>query len=71
MKHTLITLSSMKSFWLPLGIFTLLHKEDETLPPVFRGVHVTPALVFCVVFCGSGFSFCPFSVELSILNYGF
>ena len=26
----------------------------ETLPPVYRGVHVTQALVFCVVFCSQG-----------------
>jgi len=43
--------------------------------PVFSGVRVTRSLVYCVVFCRSLFSFCPFSFGYCIICpasiYGF
>jgi hypothetical protein len=38
----------------------LVHQGLLT-PPGFDGVRVARCLVFCVVFCGSLLSFCPFS----------
>ena len=65
-----ITIMSFPHSWLIIGFVTrhaprleqeLLTPADHmSLVPVFSGVRIARALVFCVVFCRS-LSFCPFS----------
>ena len=41
-------------------VFMLTILEDTSSPPVFKEVRVAQSVVFCVVFCRSLQSFCPF-----------
>ena len=62
----------MKNKTIPLYLRWMAQMEQDLFtfsehlnqPPVFRDVHAAQASVFCVVFCRSLLSFCPFFLAI-------